>query len=99
MIKCVYLSQQDLQIRGSGGGGAVIQTLRKGGGGGTQPKKKLFSAQKKRRGAGPSPVICFRHLLGPTSISAITTAEGKINNKKERIPLRPVNIVSRGDWF
>ena len=45
MIKCVYLSQQDLQIRGSGGGGAVIQTLRKGGGG-TQPKKKLFSAQK-----------------------------------------------------
>ena len=45
MIKCVYLSQQDLQIRGSGGGGAVIQTLRKRGGG-TQPKKKLFSAQK-----------------------------------------------------
>ena len=45
MIKCVYLLQQDLQIRGSGGGGAVIQTLRKGGGG-TQPKKKLFSAQK-----------------------------------------------------
>ena len=55
MIKCVYLSQQDLQIRGSGGGGAVIQTLRKVGGGGTQPKKNCFRPENKGGGAGPSP--------------------------------------------
>ena len=68
-------------------------------GGGPSLKKNCFQPKNKGGGAGPSPVICFRHLLGPTSISAITTAEGKINYKKERIPLRPVNIVSRGDWF
>ena len=56
MIKCVYLSQQDLQIRGSGGGGAVIQTLRKGGVG-TQPKKNCF--QPKNKGGGLAPPLLF----------------------------------------
>ena len=55
MIKCAYLSQQDLQIRGSGGGGAVIQTLRKGGGGGTEPKKNCF--QPKNKGGGLAPPL------------------------------------------
>ena len=27
---------------------------------------------------------CFRHLLGPSSISAMNIAEGKINNKKKK---------------
>ena len=49
MIKCVYLSQQDLQIRGSGGGGAVIQTLRKGGGG-PSLKKIVFGPKIKEGG-------------------------------------------------
>ena len=60
MIKCVYLSQQDLQIRGSGGGGAVIQTLRKGGGG-TQPKKNCFRPKIKEGGLAPAldPLVKF----------------------------------------
>ena len=57
MIKCVYLSQQDLQIRGSGGGGAVIQTLRKGGGGGPSLKKNCF--QPKNKGGGLAPPLLF----------------------------------------
>ena len=61
MIKCVYLSQQDLQIRGSGGGGAVIQTLRKGGGGGPSLKKIVFGPKIKEGGLGPplDPLVKF----------------------------------------
>ena len=59
MIKCVHLSQQDLQIRGSGGGGAVIQTLRKGG----EPslKKIVFGPKIKERGLAPplDPLVKF----------------------------------------
>ena len=58
----MYLSQQDLQIRGSGGGGAVIQTLRKGGGGGTQPKKIVFGPKIKEGGLAPGldpPLVKF----------------------------------------
>ena len=54
MIKCVYLSQQDLQIRGSGGGGAVIHTLRKGGGG---PSLKKNCFQPKNKGGGLAPPL------------------------------------------
>ena len=60
MIKCVYLSQQDLQIRGSGGGGAVIQTRRKEGGG-PSLKKIVFGPKIKEGGLGPllDPLVKF----------------------------------------
>ena len=54
MIKCVYLSQQDLQVRGSGGGGAVIQTLRKGGG---PSLKKIVFGPKIKEGGGLAPLL------------------------------------------
>ena len=71
----------------------------KRGGGGPSLKKNCF--QPKNKGGGLAPPLLFVSGIcsAPLVLYTITTAEGKINNKKERIPLRPVNIVSRGDWF